>query len=898
MRLRATRLTSMGYTRFVKPSLILDRLSTSSTAAFSLRKLRRSYNDSAIRVRRSTDQAETNIGFATVEQTRTNLDPVPAADGDSRTSAGITRTVVGTGTEFGQSYIDIRWNGTATAVVNLRYCPTILTASPNATTNALVTPGQTYTSSMGYRLVSGTWPALTARLTQFYRNGTALVGEANNALPTAPNAALQRSAVIGVAPATANYVQNIFQMDGLSGLVCDFTMRFYAPNTELGTGNARPLLQRYVAETIAAVGDLDANALLNFVGSASAFISNWYDQSGNSHNVGQATQASQPTIVNAGAINTRSGRPSIFFNGSQWLGNNAPLPVTQAFSVMASTGLPSTAAEYATGGASGLLALRVVGTEQRRVGTSGSNNDFNDPLNIDVLRQYTDTGNSNTMRRNGIDALAGLTSISTAGVNMTIGARDGAIPMLGHESELLFFGTTISTPERRIVEINQAAYFGLLPVLDQITASSAAAFGLRKLRFDYTGSAIRVRRSSDNTEQDIGFTSTGDLNTAALLTFVGGSNGFITNWYDQSGAAYQNLLTRSENVDQSPWTVDNGGASNPTITPDFALAPNGTMTADRVQLNKTGGTFSRLQQTITRASDTYTYSVYLKNNGVGVVNVGIRVGVTGANRVVTTSWQRFTLTTTEINPICQILLFDSIAGNDETADILVWGNQLNTGATAQPYQQTTDSPSNTRDARQATIASQPMIVNAGALITVNGRPSIEGSGSNVLVSGAASDWTRTTTYGTNNVVAVRRAGSGTDVRGLIGGGASSVFSYLELAFAATGFRSNTRSTPALDTAAVGNVSTLASVTTTASPTNLSMRINGSQAANVSGAASTPVASTSGLILFGRQPADAGDGLAAPGFMSEAHIFKDVGLSVDDGLIIQRNQGAYFGITVA
>ena len=258
---------------------LLDVLSVQPAASFTLRRLRRDQGANLTRVRRSTDQAETNIGFATVAQTRTNLDPVPAADGDSRTSAGITRTAVGTGTEFGQSYVDIRWNGTATATVNLRYCNTILTASPNTTTNALVTPAQTYTSSMGYRLIAGTFPAVTARLTQFYRNGTALVGEANNALPTAPTTALQRSAVVGVAPATANYVQNIFQMDGANGIVVDFTMRFYAPNTELGTGNARTLLQRYVAETIAAVGNLDANALLNFVGSGSAFISNWYDQS-------------------------------------------------------------------------------------------------------------------------------------------------------------------------------------------------------------------------------------------------------------------------------------------------------------------------------------------------------------------------------------------------------------------------------------------------------------------------------------------------------------------------------------------------------------------------------------------------------------------------------------------
>jgi hypothetical protein len=74
------------------------------------------------------------------------------------------------------------------------------------------------------------------------------------------------------------------------------------------------------------------------------------------------------------------------------------------------------------------------------------------------------------------------------------------------------------------------------PLLDDYP-NAAAAYSLRKLRTAYTGSAIRVRRSNDNTEQDIGFTAGGDLDTASLKTFVGANNGFVTTWYDQSGNA-------------------------------------------------------------------------------------------------------------------------------------------------------------------------------------------------------------------------------------------------------------------------------------------------------------------------------------------------------------------------
>ena len=63
---------------------------------------------------------------------------------------------------------------------------------------------------------------------------------------------------------------------------------------------------------------------------------------------------------------------------------------------------------------------------------------------------------------------------------------------------------------------------------------ASVAYSLRRLSSTYAGSAIRVRRSSDNTEQDIGF-SGGVLDTASLLSFCGAGDGYVTTWYDQSG---------------------------------------------------------------------------------------------------------------------------------------------------------------------------------------------------------------------------------------------------------------------------------------------------------------------------------------------------------------------------
>jgi hypothetical protein len=87
------------------------------------------------------------------------------------------------------------------------------------------------------------------------------------------------------------------------------------------------------------------------------------------------------------------------------------------------------------------------------------------------------------------------------------------------------------------------------PLLLDLYPGAAVAYSIRKLRTAYTGNAIRVRRSSDNTEQDIGFSS-GNLDTTALTTFCSGTNGFVTTWYDQSGNGYNATQTTATNQPQ------------------------------------------------------------------------------------------------------------------------------------------------------------------------------------------------------------------------------------------------------------------------------------------------------------------------------------------------------------
>ena len=60
------------------------------------------------------------------------------------------------------------------------------------------------------------------------------------------------------------------------------------------------------------------------------------------------------------------------------------------------------------------------------------------------------------------------------------------------------------------------------------------AYSFRELSSTYTGACVRIRRGSDNVEQDFGFVDN-YLDTSAVFTFLGASIGFIVKIYDQTG---------------------------------------------------------------------------------------------------------------------------------------------------------------------------------------------------------------------------------------------------------------------------------------------------------------------------------------------------------------------------
>jgi PKD repeat protein len=200
------------------------------------------------------------------------------------------------------------------------------------------------------------------------------------------------------------------------------------------------------------------------------------------------------------------------------------------------------------------------------------------------------------------------------------------------------------------VEIKSSYIEILVPLLLDVFPNAAAAYSLRKLRAAYTGSAIRVRRSSDNTEQDIGFNGSNGLDTTALLAFVGAGNGFVSTWYDQSGNGSDVTQTSSAN---QPQIVSSGSVitenGNPSVlfdgTNDFL---NRTQTASNIfaanhslfSVNKaTGGSLRKcILESTSSTSNLFNPSV--EYNGNLPNNIRMFSG-DGAANTLTTSTNTF-----------------------------------------------------------------------------------------------------------------------------------------------------------------------------------------------------------------------------------------------------------------
>jgi hypothetical protein len=152
----------------------------------------------------------------------------------------------------------------------------------------------------------------------------------------------------------------------------------------------------------------------------------------------------------------------------------------------------------------------------------------------------------------------------------------------------------------------------LLPL--DLIPGAITAVSFRKIRSDYTGACIRVRRVTDNVQQDIGFIN-GVLDTTSLLAFLGGVNGALHTMYDQSGNG--NNFSNSTNPDQ-PIIVNSGVVQ--TLNGRPAALYNGTNQYLVLLSNPISGAVSRNMTAVFRSTRTSGTSTVGGADGVAATN--------------------------------------------------------------------------------------------------------------------------------------------------------------------------------------------------------------------------------------------------------------------------------------
>ena len=258
-------------------------------------------------------------------------------------------------------------------------------------------------------------------------------------------------------------------------------------------------------------------------------------------------------------------------------------------------------------------------------------------------------------------------------------------------------------------------------------AGVTAYYSLRRFTKGEDNNAIRVRRSSDDTEQDIGFDTNGDLDTTALLAFVGS----------------QNLIFPSEDFGGASYTKQTGitATSNTSETTDPL---GGSAAAKIVSTDATKGFF--ISGLSFPTSSDLIRSIYLKG-AVGGETAVLKdpSGYGGSTAVtLTTEWQRFTHSTSAGITDAQGIFVDDIS----VGTIYAFGAQCNEGTTATTYNKTTTGiggdgavtkwydQSGGNDAINADASEQPLVVSGGSVVTENSKAAIDFDGVDDYFTGA------------------------------------------------------------------------------------------------------------------------------------------------------------------
>jgi len=351
-----------------------------------------------------------------------------------------------------------------------------------------------------------------------------------------------------------NKVWERLLLDGLTGSTGAFSLRKLSSSYSGSAIQVRRASDNTTQDIGFVNNQLDVTSLNTFCSGTNGFVSIWYNQSDVSNNAIQATATNQPKIYDSvNGVELENGKPTIKFikSNSNWLEvvNTSFGNIQNAisnFSVFkvntGTTDFPVIFSKsYNNNG--GIAPSLTANDGKLHVWIDGQ---LFSSLGNDIRGGQVLMSNTNLLASNGIkfyiDSLLisqQTTSSDLAGTNsyrFAIGRnnQDNSYYIDGSIQEILLFSND-QTANRTKIETDIDEYYDFAEeelVLDNLNGSTGG-FSLRRLNSSYTGSAIQVRRASDNSTLDIGFVNN-ELDTASLTTFCTGTDGFVTIWYNQS----------------------------------------------------------------------------------------------------------------------------------------------------------------------------------------------------------------------------------------------------------------------------------------------------------------------------------------------------------------------------
>jgi len=298
-------------------------------------------------------------------------------------------------------------------------------------------------------------------------------------------------------------------------------------------------------------GDLDTAAIATFCSGTNCTVRTWYDQSSNGNDAVQTTQANQPTIYTGGAVILENGEAAMNLTDGQGFTMTSAIGAgadKYPFLVHAADASDTSWSLYAESVSGNVTPLAEDGSTSTLLQSSPY-----DPLNAIFKDGSALTLTTrDALHANYVSAGQSLTTMhfeGSPGVAILFN-RNGGRNYTGTVQELIFY-TSDQSSNRSGIETNINDYFGIYTpfttgLLDDY-GGAAAAYSLRRLSSTYTGPLIRVRRASDNAEQDISADIEGNLNTGALAAFCSGTDGFVKTWYCQSGNGNDATQTTAAN---------------------------------------------------------------------------------------------------------------------------------------------------------------------------------------------------------------------------------------------------------------------------------------------------------------------------------------------------------------